>query len=84
MGHKGFVLTFKNAMKNQPQIAKQTRYLCIRFLLVLFLAISYCIFGGILFKIMEGDQEASYKCGKLILMIILIRNILKDIIVKVS
>ena len=65
MEHKNFASTFKNVMKQRPEIIKRIRYLCIRFLIILFLAISYCLFGGILFKSLEGDQEANYKCGEL-------------------
>ena len=69
MEHKNFVSSFKNVMKQRPEIIKRIRYLCIRFLLVLFLAISYCLLGGILFKAIEGDQEANYKCGKSVFLV---------------
>ena len=69
MEHKSFASNFKNVTKQRPEIIKRVRYLCIRFLLILFLAISYCLFGGILFKSLEGDQEANYKCGKSVFLL---------------
>ena len=69
---------YKNVMKQRPEIIKRIRYLCIRFLLVLFLAISYCLFGGILFKSLEGDQEANYKCGESVFFIKIIRFTFND------
>ena len=64
MERKEFASTFKTILKEQPEIGKRTRYLCIRFLLVLFFAISYSTFGGIVMKYVEGDQDASVKCGR--------------------
>ena len=63
MEKKTLSSSFKNVITKYPEIPKRIRYLCIRCLLVFFLAISYCILGGVLFKFIEGDQEAEYKCG---------------------
>ena len=64
MGSKTLSCSFRNVIAQYPEIPKRIRYLCIRCLLVFFLAISYCILGAVLFKFIEGDQEAEYKCGK--------------------
>ena len=64
MGRKTLSCSFKNVIAQYPEIPKRIRYLCIRCLLLFFLAISYCILGAVCFKFIEGDQEAEYKCGK--------------------
>ena len=64
MGRKTLYCSCKKVIAQYPEIPKRIRYLCIRCLLVFFLAISYCILGAVLFKFIEGDQEAEYKCGK--------------------
>ena len=59
----------KYISEKHPEFAKHLRYLFIRFLLSFFLAISYCVFGGIIFRFLEGGQEADFKCGKVIMII---------------
>ena len=61
--------TLKYISEKHPEFAKHLRYLFIRFLLSFFLAISYCVFGGIIFRFLEGGQEADFKCGKVIMII---------------
>ena len=61
--------TLKYISEKHPEFAKHLRYLFIRFLLSFFLAISYCVFGGIIFRSLEGGQEADFKCGKVIMII---------------
>ena len=60
----GFALRFGTMMRKRPDVGKQLRYLTIRCLLAFFLTISYCVLGGLVFKFVEGDHEATYTCGK--------------------
>lgn len=79
MGRKTLSCSFKNVIAQYPDIPKRIRYLCIRCLLVFFLAISYCILGAVLFKFIEGDQEAEYKCGKFAKLTNLLDTILSNL-----
>ena len=69
MSKNNFSETLKYISEKHPEFAKHLRYLFIRFLLSFFVAISYCVFGGIIFRFLEGGQEADFKCGKVIMII---------------
>lgn len=62
----GLALRFEMMIRKRPDVGKQLRYLTIRCLLAFFLTISYCVLGGLVFKFVEGDQEATYTCGRCI------------------